>query len=251
VSEPDEPGLDELERQLQAAFTGTRPRRGFEDELWARLWRRGAARPSPRPGLGRALAALGGLATLLLAGLLLVLVHPHPGGGASSGASAPTSRSVSDGQAAFGLLPRPAGSVAAPAGARAGQTLPAASAADVALNAGIPSPPPGGLPVYRYVAAAGPAGGTVLDPAQVEPGLPAASYPARSPAEVVQAARSAAAPPVDRVTVTGWRLVYVAVPDGPVGFLEPAYELTGTAQAGTASSPFRVVVPAVADSALR
>ena len=251
MSEPDEPGLDELERQLQAAFAGTRPRRGFQDELWARLQGRGVTRRRPALGLGRTLAAVGGLAAVVLAGLVLVVAHPHVGGGAASNASAPLARSGTAGSPAFGLLPRPASSVTAPAGSRTGAATPQAAAGDVAMSAAAPSPAPGGLLVYRYAASAGPAGGTVLDPAQVEPGLPAAEYPVRPAAQVVQAARSAVVPPVDRVTVTGWRLVYVAVPDGPVGFLEPAYELTGTAQAGAATSPFRVLVPAVADSALR
>jgi len=64
VSELNDPELDELEGRLSRAFAGTRPRRGFEDELWARLERRGSAgrrwpwrRLAPWPAAG-ALAAV-------------------------------------------------------------------------------------------------------------------------------------------------------------------------------------------------
>ena len=41
--------LQALERQLDDAFETTRPRPGFEDELWLRMQ---SARPAPRPGAG-------------------------------------------------------------------------------------------------------------------------------------------------------------------------------------------------------
>ena len=61
MDELKQPEVEELERKLGAAFAGTRPRRGFEDELWARLqprrpwWRPAAA--NPWPALGAVAAA--------------------------------------------------------------------------------------------------------------------------------------------------------------------------------------------------
>ncbi len=248
MSEFDEPGLDELERELGAAFASTRPRRGFEDELWRRLqarrpwWRR--VGPPPR----RALPALGGLAAVVLVGFLLVTVFSSGvlQNGHGSGSAA---RSTAAGTASlpFGRLPRPPAAVAGlvPGGALS-QPRPATRATE-----GVPAVPPR-LPVYRYTAAAGPANGTVLDPASLPPGLEAEDYPTLQPAEAArQAAPTARQGQAPEVTLTQARLVYVAVTDGAVGYLEPVYEVSGTAKVGDTTSPFSGRVPALADSAFR
>jgi hypothetical protein len=73
MSDLNDADLEELERRVETAFAGTRPRRGFEDELWARLERR---RPSPRRWLWRQAPwpALGAVAAVLLVALGVVLV---------------------------------------------------------------------------------------------------------------------------------------------------------------------------------
>lgn len=83
-----DPELQELERHLQAAFTGTRPRSGFEEELWARLqyrpwWRRLLTGPALWPALGGALALIvvGVVAGLLLHG---TLAPSRPAAGSAS-----------------------------------------------------------------------------------------------------------------------------------------------------------------------
>jgi hypothetical protein len=249
VSEFDEPGLDELERELGAAFASTRPRRDFEDELWGRLqarrpwWRR--VGPPPR----RALPALGGLAAVVLVGFLLVTVFStgvlQNGHGTSSSAAQSTAAGTAS--LPFGRLPRPPAGVAGlvPGGAYS-QPRPATRATE-----GVPAVPPR-LPVYRYTAAAGPANGTVLDPASLPPGLEAEDYPTLQPAEAArQAAPTARQGQAPEVTLTQARLVYVAVTDGAVGYLEPVYEVSGTAKVGDTTSPFSARVPALADSAFR
>lgn len=255
----DQRADDELERRLDAAFASTRPRRGFEDELWRRLearrpwWRKVRL---PAVPIGR---ALGGVAAVLLVGVLVVGVVRSgalrgPGGGglstASQSGAAPQSGAASQ-SLAFGLLPRPSTT----------SSLPPLSGASRELPSNAPEPGRGALPtvpprllVYRYTASAGPANGTVLDPASVPPGFEAAYYPSRQPAE---AARDAAAPPVatqagaPELSVTQARLVYLAVTSGSVGYLEPAYEITGTAKSADTTSPFMAIVPAIAATALR
>ncbi len=245
MSEPEDRGLEELERRLQAAFAGTRPRRGFEDELRTRLWR------PRRPGWPAALLpTVGGLAAVLLVGFLLIgtLSQLHPGGagstssrpGAAPAALAPT----------FGQLPRPGPGVLENAGDRAaGAAEPQSSPAKVAVDV---APPPQPATVRVYAFGRGGSPGAVVDPAAVPSGLPSAEYPARPPEEALQIARSAAArEQASQVTLTGWRLVYVAVPASSGGYYEPAYEFSGTATSGAFSSPVRVLVLAVADSGLR
>ena len=114
-----DPELDRLEERLDSAFATTRPRRGFEDELWTRLERR---RPiwirlwtsARRVNL---LAYAGGLAALVVVlglGGAVLIGGFHPGGGASltSGSSesggAKQSQPVRADAASFGPLPRPA-----------------------------------------------------------------------------------------------------------------------------------------------
>jgi hypothetical protein len=219
VSERDEPGLDELERQLDATFASTRPRRGFEDELWRQLearrrpwWRR-----LRMPSAGR---MAGSLVALLAIGLVTVVVlrgglHVGgAGGAASSTTAAPASGRSGSGAATsgqFGLLPAPPGAATA--------KLPPKS---IGASTAAPQTIPASLPVYRYDKANGPAAGQLFDPTNVPSGLVTADYPAEGgPGKVV----------------------YVAVPDptGPYGYLEPEYV------AGDTSS----LVPALAPSAYR
>ena len=103
MSELKDPELEELERRVSAAFAGTRPRRGFEDELWARLERRRGLRiPSWR---FRAWPALSALAAVLLIGLGVLAVprltaSRGSGGGQqaqTTSAAAQPARRASDG----------------------------------------------------------------------------------------------------------------------------------------------------------
>lgn len=255
MNEFDDPGLDELQRQLDAAFASTRPRRGFETELWRRLearrpWWRRVRLPAPR-----ALPALGGLVGVLLVGFVVVTLvssgalRGHGPGGASSAAQ-PAGRATQ--ALAFGPLPRP-GAIPASVTAPGGFGLAPAIATRGPDSAGLPSVPPR-LPVYRYTASTGPPNGTVLEQASLPAGLETAYYPARQPAEAVNEVRVAG--PSGRsqqpeVTVTRARIVYVAVTDGSVGYLEPAYELSGSGTIGDTTTPFSVRVSALAASALR
>jgi len=243
----DDRDLAELQAQLDAAFQSTRPRRGFQDELWDRLqrrvwWRRlQRATASARP-------ALGGLAAVLLVAfgvLFLISRGGHPGGGASETSSAPTSRGAAVQQATFGLLPRPSlgGEAAATRPGASSETAGPAVAGRALPATAVP------LPVYRYGPAAGLQAGTVLDPASIPPGLPSATYPALSPADALAEVQAA---PRQHVTVTGARLVYVAVAADGSGYLEPEYVLTGTTQSdGGPQTPFSVRVAALAASAFR
>jgi hypothetical protein len=129
-SGPEPVDLD-LERRLDAAFSQTRPRRGFEDMLWARIEQR--SRRPLRSGLagllnrspGGAWPALGGLAAVLvfLIAVLPFVIFGHQGGSSASSSSSTTSapglapipatRAAQAGSAAevatavFGLLPTP------------------------------------------------------------------------------------------------------------------------------------------------
>jgi len=251
----DDPGTEELERRLDAAFASTRPRRGFEDELWQRLhsrrpwWRRVRA-PAPK-----ALPALGALVGVLLVGFLVVTLvssgalRGHgPGGAGSTTTSAGSAKQ----ELAFGALPRPAAisaSLLAPGGA------PPATAAvpRVSDTAALPAVPPR-LPVYRYTAAAGPPNGAVLEQASVPAGLETAYYPTRPPSDAatdVRAAGPSTRGQPGEVTVTSARIVYVAMTEGGVGYLEPEYELSGTQKVGETTTPFVVRVPALAAEAYR
>jgi hypothetical protein len=245
MSERDEQGTSELERRLDAAFAGTRPRRGFEDELWARLQARRPwwVRLGSSPGKVRWGGVAAGLATLVLAGLVVTLVRsagsPHGVSTASSGvASAPIqapqpapgaagpSRSDTAGAALpFGRLPEPAAAgvlqVVRPSGPSA---LPI-GAQGASVNG--PSPPPPGLAVYRYDPATGPADGTILETNAVPAALSVGIYPSRPVADAVAAAEAGRASS-QAVVLTQARLVYVAVVSGGRGFLEPAYLFTGS-----------------------
>lgn len=112
----DQQELDRLAERLDIAFAATRPRRGFEDELWASLDRRrpwwvrfatGARRLNLVPYAG-ALAAL----VLVIGAGGLLLSGRHAGGGAATTSSqaggAQASKQAGSDSAAFGALPRPA-----------------------------------------------------------------------------------------------------------------------------------------------
>lgn len=265
MSEREEHGLDELERRLDAAFRATRPRRGFEDELWASLqarrpwWRRLGGAPR-----GVTWAAAGGLALLLVVGLGVVglarLSGPHTGGSASS-ASQPISgqRGAAPAVSSFSTrLPAPA-QAGVPQVIRQDGTLsplPAGGVRMVLAPAdGLPEPSQT-MPVYTYAAGAGPADGAIVTVGQVPSARLAGSYPTRPlGAAFAEAAARAAGAAVtaqqSEVTVRGASLVYVAVVAGGQGYLEPAYLATGTAQVGGESGQVQVLIPALAASVLR
>lgn len=148
MSEP----RDRLEERLDEAFATTRPRRGFEDELWTRI----QARRSPwtrflesarRVQLGPALAGLAVLLVVVVAGGLLL---QHGGPHASSAGSAAFSQTRTAPNAAqpnaaagadavtFGPLPPPP----QPTGGYAGPVTVTAVTASAPL--------PARLPVTRY-----------------------------------------------------------------------------------------------------
>jgi hypothetical protein len=172
VSELNDPELEELEGRLSRAFAGTRPRRGFEDELWGRLEGRRAAgrrwpwRLAPWP-------AAGALAAALVIGLAAValprLTAGHPAGGPAktqtdSGVQQPARGQAGTAGAArpnqlpeaaagsFGQLPTPAlaGDPGLSGTATSGGALvPYFGPARLTVTAQLPAAP-GTLPVYRY-----------------------------------------------------------------------------------------------------
>jgi hypothetical protein len=115
----DELELAALQRQLDDAFETTRPRAGFDDELWLRVQ---AGRPAPRrlrdafAGLWGAVRAVPVVPATAIAAICIValtvglLVHSgaHLGGGGANSASgqyAPIAGNLSAGN--FGKLPTP------------------------------------------------------------------------------------------------------------------------------------------------
>jgi len=255
LSELDDPGTDELERRLDAAFASTRPRRGFEDELWRRLDAKRRWWQLLRLPAQRALPALGGLVGVLLVGFLVVTLVSSGtlrGHGAGGAASTTTSAGSPKEELTFGALPRPPAVPASEASSLgAGQPQPLVPR--VPDSAALPAVPPR-LPVYRYTASAGPPNGTVFEQAAVPPGLEAAYYPTRPPTDaagdVPTAAQSTRSRPAE-VTVSRARIVYVAVTEGGVGYLEPEYELSGTQKVGETTTAFVARVPALAAEAFR
>jgi hypothetical protein len=265
VSQQDE--LERLERQLDAAFASTRPRRGFEDELWARLSSRRPAAVARKWLSMPALAAAGGVAVVLLAGITLVTLSVLPGRGGHVGgapSSAPASRSQP--QAPLTTNALPFGPVPAPPGAGAVQVVqgdrrsPVPAGVRMAISDGSLPQPGASLSVFRYDPAAGPPGGAILEPAALPPNGSGSAYPTRPARDAFTdaAARAAdsgaganASVQQGQATLTQARLVYVAVVAGDQGYLEPAYLFTGTYQNGGAAVAAQVLVPALAPSALR
>jgi hypothetical protein len=140
VSEPEEElELQALQRQLDDAFETTRPRSGFEDELWLRMQ---SSRPAPRrlrdalAGLFRGIREVPAVPAAAVAAFLVValgiglLAYAGRHGGASSTAGSSFSgEAPGAGQfnaASFGRVPTPVFSsgskTVAPASASAGQS---------------------------------------------------------------------------------------------------------------------------------
>jgi len=271
VSEQDD-DLDQLERQLDTAFATTRPRREFEDELWARL------RPPRRRFLGieawpwRSLAGpAAGVAVVLVAGIALVTFvtsRPLVGGGSSTATrpaeTAQGTAGALDGRAAAPLAPSaalPYGPLPAPPGAGVAQVLvngrmsPLPAGVSTRIAGGALPQPGANVSVFRYDAASGPPNGAVMEPSTLPSGLTSAPYPSRQPTDAVgeaiaRGATSSATAP-GQVTLTQARLVYVAVVSGGQGYLEPVYLFTGTYENGGVTSIVQELVPALAPIALR
>ena len=265
MSEHDEQGTSDLGRRLDAAFAAARPRRGFEDELWARLrarrpwWRRLGDALQHAP-LGRVAA---GLAALLLVGLVATVVRSGgiSGHGAAStassglqqarspesvpGAAGPSRYDPASGLP-FGPLPPPAAAgVLQVINSAAPSALPA-GAQGVVVRGASPPPAPPFLAVYRFDPAAGPPNGAILETGAVPPGLSMGVYPTLPAADAVAAAQAGTGSSAT-VVLTQARLVYVAVVSGGQGYLEPAYLFTGA----EGSTRVQLLVSALAPSALR
>ena len=124
----DDLQLQALQRQLEDAFATTRPRPGFEDELWLRM-------QAKRPVLTRIRDAVGGLLggirevpavpMAAVASVLVVVIgvgiFAYSGLGRGGGAGAPSSASLGDTKrnsgeyyGSFGPLPGPAQGATAP-----------------------------------------------------------------------------------------------------------------------------------------
>lgn len=119
MSEPEDHELEALQRRLDDAFETTRPRRGFEDELWVRMQARRPFMMRLREGLAALVDGVreapaipaAALATVLIV-VIGVTIFTVGGLRLQSGASE-TSRSQSAGRAvaplgvAFGRVPAP------------------------------------------------------------------------------------------------------------------------------------------------
>jgi hypothetical protein len=119
MSDEEDIDLLALQRQLDDAFETTRPRRGFEDELWLRLQSRRPFWRRLQDGLGGLLDGIrevppvpaGAVAVVLILviGIGVVLLSgPHFGGGASSTA---TSAVAQPGGAQYAMAPGSFGSL--------------------------------------------------------------------------------------------------------------------------------------------
>ncbi|HEY7202454.1 MAG TPA: hypothetical protein VIC57_19700 [Candidatus Dormibacteraeota bacterium] len=270
MSEQDE--LDQLERQLDAAFAATRPRRDFEDELWARLHPRRRWLPAAPAWLLPLAGAVAGVSIVLVAGVTLLTLARIGGGHAGGTASAPigTSQgaagSAADGSRAAPLAPQaaaalPYGQLPTPPAAGVaqiavdGRMTPVAAGATIRTVIGSPPQPGPMISVFRYDASAGPPSGAIVEPSALPPGLTSRPYPSRPATDAVGAAieraSASGAPSAGLVTLTQVRLVYVAVVAGGQGYLEPAYLFTGRYENGGAAATAQVLVPALAANALR
>lgn len=113
----DERELESLQQRLDSAFATTRPRRGFEDELWSRIQARRSfwIRLRERAAGLQLAPVMGGLAALAVVVVVggLLLSGPHSAGSTTSGSLAqpagPRGAAGADQNArTFGPLPRPA-----------------------------------------------------------------------------------------------------------------------------------------------
>jgi hypothetical protein len=135
VSEPEDLEIEALQRQLDDAFETTRPRAGFEDELWTRMQARRPAGTRLRDawlGLiqgireapGVPLAAVAAVLVVVLgAGVLVYSGLGHGGSTATSnagGAQSVAQPAYLSSPGAFGRLPSPVLAAGAPARSNAG-----------------------------------------------------------------------------------------------------------------------------------
>ena len=188
----------ELERELDAMFASARPRRGFEDELWARI---AARRPwhqrladllSPTFRAAPAVAAV--LAVLVGAGWLLA--HARLGGGSTTSTSAGGAAYSSQRAApAFGVLPSLASAARSSAGSKVLTPQAGAATSDTGaaiVFSGVLPSLPAELPVYRYE-----------EPTAAEREQEAVRLASRSGLKVAVSASDAAAGVEPRFTVSG------------------------------------------------
>jgi hypothetical protein len=154
VSEPEDLELEALQRQLDDAFETTRPRAGFEDELWTRMQARRPAGTRLRDawlGLVQGIrevpavpmAAVAALLVVVLGASVLVYSGVGRGGGGATSASlnrepgAPPRESVAQpaslsSPGAFGQLPSPRFTATPTKASAPGVAQPASPAADYA-----------------------------------------------------------------------------------------------------------------------
>ena len=171
MSDPEDLELEALQRQLDDAFDTTRPRTGYEDELWTRMQ---ASRPPGTRlrdawlGLIQGIREVPAVPMAAVAALLVVLIGVgllrfsglHLGGGAGS---ATTSGNLSAGQnapaagGAFGRLPSPVLNPTPTSKAVDGASQPAATAPSAAYAGPVALTWTGKLelsitsaPVFRY-----------------------------------------------------------------------------------------------------
>ena len=121
MSEPQEPELEALQRQLDDAFETTRPRAGFEDELWTRMQARRPAGTRLRDawlGLIQGIREVPAVPMAALAAVLVVLIGAgvitfsgvgRGGGGSTASAPGPYQSQFDrlGSPGAFGRLPSP------------------------------------------------------------------------------------------------------------------------------------------------
>jgi hypothetical protein len=130
VNEPEDLELEALKRQLDDAFETTRPRAGFEDELWTRMQARRPVGTRLRdawvglvqgireaPGVPMA-AVAAGLVVVLAAGVVVYSGLGRSGGGTSTssagGAQSAAQPAYLSAPGAFGRLPSPVLAAGAP-----------------------------------------------------------------------------------------------------------------------------------------
>jgi hypothetical protein len=198
----------ELERQLESAFRSTRPRRGFEDELWRSLQRRRALREKVGSWLGGvpwipALATVSAVAVVLV-GFVFFLANAGSGGAGSAASRSAANQSQARAGAAGATRTGPAAdSTALDVGPKAFGPLPPVPTTvttaytgglELSLSAQLPALPPS-LPVYRYTE---PTGGDITSFA----GNRGAPQPAPAPQGGTAAGSSFAGSGID-VTVLG------------------------------------------------
>jgi hypothetical protein len=171
MSEPEDLELEALQRQLDDAFDTTRPRVGFEDELWTRMQARRPAGSRIRDawlGLIRGIREAPTVPMAAVAAVLVVIIGvsvlAHSGVRFGGGAGSTASGLQAGGQpysagspGAFGRLPAPALSPGSPGKAFDGASQPSATAPNAAYAGPVTLTWTGKLdlsiataPVFRY-----------------------------------------------------------------------------------------------------